>query len=633
MRKKIISALLSLSLLVALLASCNGNKPSSLTAKSFNDNYRMFYEIYVRSYSDSNGDGIGDIQGLISKMDYLHAKPGEDDSMSLGIDAVWLMPVFTSPSEHKYDVTDYYSIDSTYGTMDDFDQMVKEFHSRGIKVILDLVINHTSSEHPWFTQAVDALNKGEQSKYIDYYNFTQDPLHFGMTEEEIAEEEAAAQEEAAAGTDEKESQENEEEAIKGFEPVPGNEDGWYYECRFWSGMPDLNLDNPEVIRELKDIMKFWIDKGVDGYRLDACTSYYTWDMEKSIDFLKTVVDYCKSVNPDFYLVGEVWSDSWVISQYYRSGIDSIFNFDCSFVGPYLGLLNNITKNTRGGKLSERLETVFTDMRNANLDAIDAPFLSNHDTPRAATYLSASSDRKLAASLYQMLPGNGFIYYGEEIGMTEGWKNDSEKRLPIMWSAKENGNDIIPPKDGSRVGSPYFGVYEQLTQPDSLLRHYKRLLNIKKYNPEIQRAQVVSACDIGNYNVAAYTCAYNESAVMVLQNLTGTVKHVDLREAGYDQFSEVSGFAIADDYIQEELRKAYVKGYEYETPEVRAGASPIVYVNGELTMPPKSTIVLRSHDKANSTFVTTTALPYVTPTDMVTPTDLENDAESAVDSNA
>ncbi len=622
MRKKIISALLSLSIFVSLLVSCTANQTSSLTAKTFDDNYRMFYEIYVRSYSDSNGDGIGDIQGLISKMDYLHAKPGEDDSMSLGIDAVWLMPIFTSPSEHKYDVTDYYSIDPTYGTMDDFDQMVEEFHARGIKVILDMVVNHSSSQHPWFTQAVDALNKGEESKYINYYNFTQDPRHFGMTEEEIA----AEEESAAAETNDQTSAEEEQDALEGFEPVPGNEDGWYYECRFWSGMPDLNLDNPDVIRELKDIMKFWIDKGVDGYRLDACTSYYTWDMEKSIDFLGTVVDYCKSVKPDFYLVGEVWSSSWVISQYYKSGIDSIFNFDCSFVGPYLGLLNNITNNTRGGKLSGRLETVFTDMRNANLDAIDAPFLSNHDHVRAATYLKASSDRKLAASLYQMLPGNGFIYYGEEIGMTEGAKNDSEKRLPIMWSTEENGLDIIPPQGAGHVGSPYFGVYEQLKQPDSLLRHYKQLLNLKRYNPEIQRAQVVSACDIDSYNVAAYTCAYNESAVMVLQNLVATPRVIDLRAAGYENYSEFAGFVIADDYVEEEVRKATVKGYEYEVPEAKAGAAPVIYVDGKLTMPPKSTVVLRCRDKVDSTFVTTTTAPYVSPTDLVTPTDLATPTE-------
>lgn len=589
MFKKIMSALLSLSIFISLLVSCSSQEVVR-SSKTYDDNYRNFYEIYVRSFCDSNGDKIGDLQGLISKMDYLHAKKGQDDSQSLGIDGVWLMPIFTSPSQHKYDVTDYYEIDPTYGTMEDFEQMIEEFHSRGIHVILDMVINHTSNEHPWFTQAVEALNNGEESKYIDYYTFTQEP--------ELNED---------------------GEVITGFRPVEGNQEGYYYEGRFDASMPDLNLDNPEVIRELKDIMKFWIDKGVDGYRLDACSSYFTNSQKKNIEFLNLVVDYCKSINPDFYVVGEIWSDAYVISQYYKSGIDSLFNFDCSFVGAYQGLYNNVAVDKKGSLLSKRVSAWNNIIRNANLNAIDAPFLSNHDTARSGTYLSASSDRKLAASLYMMLPGNCFTYYGEEIGMTEGWKNDSEKRLPIMWSAEENGMDIDPPTGSGYVGYPYYGVYEQLEQSDSLLNHYKKLINLKKQNPEIQRAQVVSPCDLGHYNISAYTCAYDESSVMIIHNLTGTAKEVDLTEAGYSDYNQVGGFVIADDYVEYEQRRATVKSYEYEIPEVKADALPVVYINGKLTLPPKTTVVLRYSKKANSTFVTTA--PYVTPTDLVSDSDL------------
>lgn len=627
MLKKIISALLSLSIFVSLLASCSNSNDKSQDSKFYDDKYRNFYEIYVRSFSDSNGDGIGDLQGLISKMDYLHAKEGEDNSMSLGIDAVWLMPIFVSPSEHKYDVTNYMEIDPTYGTMEDFNQMLEEFHSRGIHVILDMVINHTSNEHPWFKQAVEALNSGTNSKYIDYYTFTQDPKSLEKSEDE--DESGEEDTEDTEGTDEDED--NGE--VDGYTPVEGNEDGYYYESRFSPNMPDLNLENPEVIREIKDILKFWIDKGIDGYRLDACTSYFTNDQNKSIEFLKLVVDYCKSINPDFYMVGEVWSDSYIISQYYKSGIDSLFNFDCSFVGPYSGLYNNVIQDKNGTMLSKRVEAWNSTMRNMNIDAIDAPFLSNHDTPRSATYLKASSDRKLAASLYMTLPGNCFIYYGEEIGMTEGWSNDSEKRLPIKWSDKENGMDIIPPQGSGHVGSPYYGVYDQLEQPDSLLNHYKKLINLRNNNPEIKCAQVVSSCDIDSYNVAAYTCAYNSSSVMVVDNLTATPKTVDLEKAGYEKYSEVSGFVIADDYVEEEARKAYIQDYEYEVPDVKADASPVVYVGGKLTIPPKTTVILRCSDKVNSTFVTTTIAPYVTPTDLVTSTDLVTPTDIDLKSNA
>lgn len=587
MLKKILSALLSLIIIISLLTSCLKNETSNNTydVKQYDDNYRNFYEIYVRSFSDSNGDHIGDLNGVLSKIDYLKAAEGADNSKSLGIDGVWLMPIFTSPSEHKYDVTDYYSIDPTYGTMEDFENLLEKFHERDIHLIIDMVLNHTSNEHPWFKQAVNDLNNGIDSKYVNYYNFT--------TEPEL----------------------DEEGNITGYSPVEDNTEGYYYESRFSDTMPDLNLANADVVAEIKDILKFWIEKGVDGYRLDACRYYFYEDIDKSIDFLNQITDYCKSINPDFYLVGEVWDSEYVISEFYASQIDSLFNFDCSFIGAYEGLFNNIS-NGNGTLLSQRLEDWNNAIRNKNINAIDAPFLSNHDTIRSASYFQSSSDRKLAASLYMMLPGNSFIYYGEEIGMTEGWANDSDKRLPIKWSFDETGSDITPPAGANYIKSPFYGVYDQLESPDSLVCHYQSLIKLKNKNPEIQRAQVVSACDIKNLNVAAYTCAYDNSSVMVLQNLTKTTKTVDLRSAGYDSYSIMSGFVIATDYVKEEKYYAYMNNEEYNAPDIIADASPVVYVDGVLTMPPKSTIVLRNSEQVNSTFITTTTTtaPYVTPTD-------------------
>ena len=590
MLKKVTALLLAIGMMGCIFISCSQKQ---VETKVYNDNYRNFYEIYVRSFSDSNGDRIGDLQGVISKLDYLKAADGQDDSHSLGIDAVWFMPIFTSPSEHKYDITDYYQIDPTYGTMEDFEELVKKFHERGIHLILDLVLNHTSNEHPWFIQAVKDINSGNvDSKYANYYNFTKEP--------EIDDDGNAT----------------------GFTAVEGNEDGYYYESRFVYSMPDLNLDNPDVFAEIKDIMKFWLDKGVDGFLMDACKHYYTNSNSQSIEFLSKVVDYGKSVKSDCYFVAEVWDSAYVISQFYKSGIDSVFNFDCSYSGPYAGLYNNIDKGI-GPKLGKRLEAFNVEIRNQNINAIDAPFISNHDTARSGTYHKSSGKRKLAASLYMMLPGNPFIYYGEEIGMTEGWANDSEKRLPIKWSFEENDLKITRPKGAKYILAPQYGVYDQLEHPTSLVNHYRKLIKLKKMNPEIQRAQVVSASDIKNYNVAAYTCAYNESSVMVLQNLTATVKHVDLKETGYGDYSELSGFVIGDDYIEYEAFRAYMNDSEYEVPELRPTASPVFYVNGKLTIPPRSTVVLRNPGKVNSTFITTTTTaPDVSPTDIVTPSDTE-----------
>ena len=588
--RKAIALLLAIGMLAAIMSSCSTE--SKEEKKVYDDNYRNFYEIYVRSFSDSNGDGIGDLQGVLSKLDYLKAAKGQDDSHSLGIDAVWFMPIFPSPSDHKYDVTDYYNIDPSYGTMDDFDELLKKFHERGIHLILDLVVNHSSQLHPWFLQAVEALNKGElDDKYVAYYNFTTVP--------ETLDEEGNA---------------------PGYTVVPGNEEGYYYESRFSPDMPDLNLDNPDVWAEIKDIMKFWIDKGVDGFRLDACKSYYTNSMSDSIDALAKIVDYGKSVKSDCYFVAEVWDGPWMIAQYYKSGVDSIFNFDCSFMGPYAGLFHNIDTGI-GKKLGPHLAEFNTDIRNQNINAIDAPFISNHDTPRSGTYFKGSAKKKLAASLYMLLPGNPFIYYGEEIGMTEGWANDPDKRQPIKWSGQESEVKIIPPKGSHYVAAPHFGVLDQLEHETSLVNHYRKLIKLKKMNPEIQRAQVVSASDL-NYNISSYTCAYDNSAVMVVTNITGTPKTVDIKAAGYGDYSELSGFVIGDDYIEQEKSKAYMEEYEYEVPDMRPMASPVFYVNGVLTLPPRTVAVLRNPGKVNSTFVTTTttAPPIVTPSDTVTPTD-------------
>lgn len=588
MFKKIFSILLSFSIILSLLVSCNDTTVD--TVKKFDDKYRNFYEIYVRSFGDSNGDHIGDLNGVISKLDYLKAADGTDDSKSLGIDGVWLMPIFTSPSQHKYDVTDYYSIDSTYGTMEDFENLLDKFHDRGIRVIIDMVLNHTSNEHPWFEQAVAALNEGKESKYIEYYNFTQEP----------------------------ETDENGN--VVGYNPVEGNTEGYYYESRFSPLMPDLNLANTDVIRDIKDIMKFWIEKGVDGFRLDACKYYFYNDTEKNIEFLSTVTQYCRSINPEFYLVGEVWDSDYIISEYYKSGIDSCFNFDCSYVGAYQGLFNNI-ETGNGKKLSERAEYWNTAIRNNNLNAIDAPFLSNHDTIRSASYFNDdTSNRKLAASLYMMLPGNTFIYYGEEIGMTQGWQNDSYKRLPIRWSNDETEFNITPPTDGKNIKAPFYSVEEQLEDTNSLLWHYKSLIKLKNQNPEIQRAQIVSACDIDNLNVAAYTCAYDNSSVMVLHNITSSQKKVDLKTAGYGDYTILRGFVTASKYIAEEEHNAYMNDEEYEIPEFVSGATPLTYVNGVITIPPKTTVILKSSKPVDSTFITTTTTAYVTPSDTVTPTD-------------
>ena len=216
---------------------------AGLVPQAFSGGCGTTYEIFVGSFMDSDGDGTGDLGGVLEKLDYLC--DGKDTAGDdLGCNGIWLMPVFPSPTYHKYDVTDYKSIDPQYGTMEDFDAFLAACHERGIRVILDLPLNHTSSEHPWFRKAADylcGLPEGAEPsvkdcRYAAYYNFSR-------------------------------------EAQNGYAAL--SDSGWYYEARFWEGMPDLNLDSPQVRSQIASIAEFWLDKGVDGFRLDAVTSFYT----------------------------------------------------------------------------------------------------------------------------------------------------------------------------------------------------------------------------------------------------------------------------------------------------------------------------------------------------------------------
>ena len=255
--KKILIAFLVLIVMLSSISligckdDTSSETPNDEQLNIIDDNYRNWYEVFVRSYFDSNNDGLGDLKGLEQKLDYIK---------EMGFNGIWLMPVCQSNTYHKYDVVDYYTIDKEYGTNQDFKSMIAAAHERGINVIVDLVLNHSSSANQWFKRATTALKNGEttgeNAKYIEYYNFSTS-------------------------------------AQTGYTQVPGT--SYYYECRFSDNMPDLNLDSEKVRAEITEIIKFWINEmGVDGFRLDACTSYYTGNVNKNVSFLNFVNTTTKS---------------------------------------------------------------------------------------------------------------------------------------------------------------------------------------------------------------------------------------------------------------------------------------------------------------------------------------------------
>ena len=366
------------------------------------DNYRTTDEVFVYSFADSDGDGIGDLNGLYDNLGYINdGQPSSGVDLSAG--EIWLMPIFPSPTYHKYDTTNYMDIDPAYGTLEDFDKLLNECHARGINVILDLALNHTSTEHPWFLAAKEYLKNlpagkdpvKDECPYVWYYTFSR-------------------------------------EQYPGFVPMDGT---WYYEARFWEGMPDLNLSTPEVRNELSTIMKFWLDRGVDGFRLDAVTSYYTDNPDGNMEFMKWVADTVHGINPKAYLVAEAWTDQSSYASYYSTGVNSFFDF------AYSGADGIIAQTVRGNMSAKSFAESLANEENlyssVNEHFINAPFYTNHDMPRSAGYYGDDDGprTKLAGALNLLMTGNAFVYYGEELGMTGSGK-DPNYRAPMYWISEE-----------------------------------------------------------------------------------------------------------------------------------------------------------------------------------------------------
>ncbi len=519
--KRIIALMLAMAILLCACAPGGTPAPS--------DQYRTYYEIFVRSFYDSNADGAGDLKGVLQKFDYLN--DGDTNSKkSLRIGGIWLMPVMPSPTYHKYDVTDYYAVDPQYGTMADFDALAAKCAEKDVSLIMDLVLNHTSSEHEWFKSACVSIATPpcgqpvckykelcrEHNPFCKYYNFSTVPQ-------------------------------------SGYAQVPLY-NGWYYECRFWSGMPDLNLDEPLVRGEIVKIMKFWLNKGIAGFRLDAVTSYYTGSNEKNAAFLNWLKTEASKINTKCYIVGEAWSPANTIKELYGSGIDSLFNFPFSQID---GLYIPAVRSENGSKAADKLESWQREVLQISPQSIDAVFLTNHDNGRSAGMLNRDTAlEKSAAALYILTPGNSFIYYGEELGMTGSGK-DENKRLPMLWSVTDKTGIPNPPPNAEFFEQPAQGVEEQLADENSLLNYYIKVIGIKNRNPEIARG-MLKAIDTGAESIVAFSCEYNSSKVFVLHNLAAKPVNVALPKEPY-------GYKKITDTLSVSGDKAKLKGDTVEMP--------------------------------------------------------------------
>ena len=457
--------------------------------ESPDDLYRTFYEIFVYSFCDSDGDGMGDLKGVISKLDYLQ---------ELGINGIWFMPIHPSQSYHKYDVRDYYDIDPQYGTMADFEELMAECQRRDIHVITDLVLNHTGDDHEWFLTACEYLQnlpegaepKAGECKYVDYYFFGREPK-------------------------------------SGWHAI--GDSGWYYEGKFSPDMPDLNLANEQVLAEIRAIMEFWFDKGVSGFRLDAAKEFYSGNTSANVEVLNWIQTTATSIKADAYLVAEVWESFNMVTAYYESGITSLFNFpfgDAS--GKIVSVLRAAGNPATVSTYATALEKANNAYSGSNPNYIDAPFLSNHDVGRIAGFVGRDPLKmKLAGAMNLFMSGSAFIYYGEEIGMT-GSGNDPSKRAPFVWNeARDNGTTNPPPDCELPEEYPLGSLEVQMGDEASLWNYYRQAIAIRQALPVISHGSTTCETGLNVGCVSAFRKTWNDQQAIVLMNIDSNAAQADL----------------------------------------------------------------------------------------------------------
>ena len=513
-KRTIITLLLTLAMLLSL-AACGAapelvpettvpEEPAvPFAADPVADNFRTFYQIFVGSFSDSNNDGIGDLRGIINRFDYLN-----DGNMlsedSLGVQGIWLSPIFSSPSYHKYDAKDYYEIDWRFGTEEDLKELIRLCDERNIKLILDLAINHTSSQHEWFLQFKEARAKGDtENPYYDFYS-------------------CATTEERIPG--------NTYQKIAGV-------DCWF-ECNFSSEMPELNFDNPEVCQAMLDVAKYYLDLGVDGFRFDAVKYIYFGDTARSVAFWEWYMEELRKTDPEIYCVGECWSGESEILDYYSAM--NCFNFALSQAE---GIAASAAKGQSVYKYTSYVESFQRKVLEKNPEGMPMSFLSNHDMDRISGAFILENNMRMAANLYLLAPGSPTIYYGEEIGMrgSRGGENtDANRRLAMLWG---DGDFIRDPVGTTYPASKQITttVADQMEDANSMFRYYCKLLTIRHQYPAIARGNY-TALKNGTKNFGGFLVEYNGEILGLFHN-NGT------EEATFD-LAGLEGCQLTDlcDYI-------------------------------------------------------------------------------------
>ncbi|PWK52828.1 alpha-amylase family glycosyl hydrolase [Pleionea mediterranea] len=481
---------------------------------------KVIYQIWVRSFYDSDNDGNGDILGIIEKLDYIR---------SLGVDAIWLSPIFASPSYHGYDVEDFYKINPQYGTLDDLKNLLNKSHSYGIKVILDIPINHVSEHHPWFQKALN-----NDKKYSDYFVWSNKPP-------------------SNAGT----AWGNDIDPYKVWHKKNSRPD-YYYGVFGWT-QPDLNFKNPDVLNDILKVLNYWVDIGIDGIRFDAVRYLIEddsvsgrSDTKSNLNLWSKIRHSLKSNNQNILLIGEAYTNLDNASKYYLdgSGFDMVFDFEFrhqveSILSDYASLYSSkrVSRSIHVNAIKDSLWNIFDKRISTNIphDYFNV-FLNNHDLDRFSTSVEMHPlKQKIAASIMLSMPVSNTIYYGEEIGLGQ-YRNgfDLYRRAPMQWSMDINSGfsnseylwvdnsdwfywdtSFLPwwksyTSNNRQIDT--INVNSQTLKDESLLNHYKSLIALKRNNETFNSPESIKRIDTTS-NIFCLKYTKGDEVLFLVLNLS------------------------------------------------------------------------------------------------------------------
>jgi maltose alpha-D-glucosyltransferase/alpha-amylase len=489
----------------------------------------VFYQVYIRAFADGNGDGHGDFRGLTGKLDYFRA---------LGIDCLWLMPMYPSPLvDDGYDIADYCGIHPDYGTLDDFKVFLAEAHARGLRVIADLVLNHTSQDHPWFK----ASSASKDSPYRDYYIWSDSDQRFKEARVIFVDSQKSNWE---------------------FDPVTGQ----YYFHRFYPQQPDLNYDNPAVRQAIREVLKFWFELGLDGFRADAVPYLFKREgtncenLPETHAYLKELRAFIDQNYPGRILLAEANQWPQDVRAYFGEGDE----FNMAFHFP---LMPRVFMSLRQADRTP-IEWVLDRTPPIPANCQWCTFLRNHDeltlemvteeerqwmwreyapNPRMRLNLGIrrrlapllDGDRRkieLANSLLFTLPGSPIIYYGDEIGMGDniGLSDRNGVRTPMQWSDQPNAGFssaeadklYAPPIDDERFSYKAVNVAVQRQTADSLWQVLHHLIEVRKQQPAFGRGDF-KFLPVENRAILIAAREYRDDQLLCLHNLSGDAQSIEL----------------------------------------------------------------------------------------------------------